>query len=144
MLFRSLWLRTKQGRLAEALPLLREALREPGNAIIESNTLLQFLRPALYLVVLDPTQADFKESARRFLDRADATVLRVTRPGEPGDKRDATRASAWPSISAWLFRQKPCFLQPLGKPLPAPLVRFVQERFFSTPVSLCHARYLLC
>src|ERR1700674_548648 len=51
---RSFWLRTKQGYLAEGLPLLRDALKETlGDqrnenvaVIIESNSLLQFLKPS--------------------------------------------------------------------------------------------------
>ncbi len=126
---RSFWLRSKQGRLAEALPLLREILRQPGNAILESNTLVQFLRPELYLVVLDPRQADFKESARLFLDRADAFVLRT--PGELPEGAAAVTAASWAGVSPRLVTRKPCFLQPLGTSLPASLVDFVREHFFS-------------
>jgi molybdopterin-guanine dinucleotide biosynthesis protein len=72
---RTLWVRTKQGRLAEAVPELRHALADAPNVIIESNSVLRFLRPDLYLTVLDPATADFKESAREFLDRADAVLL---------------------------------------------------------------------
>ena len=72
---RSLWVRTKQGRLAEAVPDLRRALSGAANVIIESNSVLRFLRPDLYLTVLDPATADFKESAREYLDRADAVLL---------------------------------------------------------------------
>src|SRR2546426_4410677 len=83
---RSFWLRTKQGFLAEGLPLLRTALQEKvGEAreglpplIVESNSLLQFLRPSLYFAVVDPAKEDFKDSARVALDRADALVLRDT------------------------------------------------------------------
>src|SRR5262249_48134011 len=78
---RSFWLRTKQGFLAEGLPLLREALQQaegawgrPRNLILESNTLLQFVKPALYLMVLDPTKRDFKDSARQQMDRASVFV----------------------------------------------------------------------
>jgi len=53
---RSFWLRTKQGFLAEGLPLLRAALQDtlvangaaPAPLILESNSLLQFLKPNLY------------------------------------------------------------------------------------------------
>ena len=80
---RSFWLRTKQGFLAEGLPLLRAALQETladakGDLpplIVESNSLLQFLRPSLYFSVVDPAKEDFKDSARVALDRADALVL---------------------------------------------------------------------
>src|SRR5579864_3694278 len=99
----SFWLRTKQGFLAEGMPLLRTALREadmrndggPGNLILESNTLLQFLKPALYLMVLDPAKADFKESARLQMDRASAFVLRDSLPDAAANS--ATPA-AWTSV----------------------------------------------
>ena len=72
---RSLWVRTEQGRLAEAMPSLRTKIEHSGNVIMESNSVLKFLRPDLYLTVLDPATADFKNSAREFLDRADAVIL---------------------------------------------------------------------
>src|ERR1700743_2241209 len=75
---RSFWLRTKQGFLAEGMPLLRSALDAVANAtsvaapaattsfsspaihvILESNTLLQFLNPDLFLMVLHPAKSDF-------------------------------------------------------------------------------------
>ncbi|MGA9977415.1 MAG: hypothetical protein WBQ08_02075 [Candidatus Sulfotelmatobacter sp.] len=72
---RSLWVRTEQGRLAEAMPALQEKIAAARNVIIESNSVLKFLRPDLYLTVLDPETADFKTSAREFLDRASAVIL---------------------------------------------------------------------
>jgi hypothetical protein len=76
---RVFWARTEQGRLAEAMPTLRERLRDAHNTIIESNSVLKFLRPDLYIAVLDPATADFKNSAREFLDRADAVILHQTK-----------------------------------------------------------------
>jgi hypothetical protein len=72
---RVFWIRTEQGRLAEAMPTFRKRLEGARNVIIESNSVLKFLRPDLYLTVLDPSTADFKSSAREFLDRADAVIL---------------------------------------------------------------------
>jgi hypothetical protein len=72
---RVFWVRTEQGRLAEAIPTLRNRLEGARNVIIESNSVLKFLRPDLYLTILDPAVADFKKSAREFLDRADAVIL---------------------------------------------------------------------
>src|SRR5579864_7449066 len=69
---RSLWVRTRQGMLAEAMPRIREELAGSANAILESNSILRFLRPDLYLTVLDAATPDFKLSAQQFLDRADA------------------------------------------------------------------------
>ena len=69
------WVRTEQGRLAEAMPRVRQILAASENAIIESNSILRFIKPDLYLTVLDPQTADFKASAQIFLDRADAVLL---------------------------------------------------------------------
>jgi hypothetical protein len=72
---RSFWVRTEQGRLAEALPALRRRLADSENAMIESNSIVEFIEPDLYLIVLDPSLSDFKLSANRFFDRADAFLL---------------------------------------------------------------------
>lgn len=126
---RSFWLRTKQGFLAEGMPLLRQALREAesDNAqadhrriILESNTLLQFLRPSLYLMVLDPSKMDFKESAKLQMDRASALVLRQPAPS-------AGSAGGWAGIPVQLMRGKPQFLQREGDPLPQALLDQVRD-----------------
>jgi hypothetical protein len=72
---RSIWVRTRIGMLAEAMPRIEKELATCGNAILESNSILEFLEPDLYLTLLDPAVADFKDSARRFLDRADAVLI---------------------------------------------------------------------
>jgi hypothetical protein len=69
------WVRTEQGRLAEAMPTVREKIARSKNVILESNSVLKFIRPDLYLSVLDPSTVDFKRSAQEFLDRADAVIL---------------------------------------------------------------------
>src|ERR1700733_3966926 len=65
------------GNVAAAMPRLRKELAAAGNAIVESNSIMGFLRPDLYLSVLDHATADFKDSARLFLDRADALLIRA-------------------------------------------------------------------
>ena len=72
---RSLWVRTPQGMLAEAMPRLRKELASAENAILESNSVMRFLRPDLYFTVLDAENPDFKASAKEYLDRADAAIL---------------------------------------------------------------------
>ena len=126
---RSFWLRTKQGYLAEGLPLLRAAVKEAQTAsygelptlILESNSLLQFLKPSLYFAVLDPAKEDFKDSARVALDRADALVLR----GSQG--RFSAAAPAWTRLPSQLLREKPSVTQQEGEPLPQPLHVLVQR-----------------
>jgi len=72
---RSLWVRTRVGMLAESMPRIRQELATSENAILDSNSVLEFLKPDLYLVVVDPSVDDWKDSARRFFSRADAVLL---------------------------------------------------------------------
>jgi hypothetical protein len=126
---RSFWLRTKQGFLAEGLPLLRTALLETRSdangdlpqLIMESNSLLQFLKPSLYFAVVDPAKEDFKDSARAALDRADALVLRGTPGAFPAE------GPSWTRLPARLLKEKPSVTQREGEPLPEPLHVLVQR-----------------
>src|ERR671925_406377 len=93
---RSLWVRTKQGYLAEAMPGLRSRISGASNIIIESNSVMRFLRPDLYLTVLDYGTADFKASAREYLDLADAVIL------HQGEKKPD-----WHDVSLKLLENKP-------------------------------------
>ena len=102
---RSVWVRTRQGMLAEAMPRIRKELDGAENSIVESNSVMQFLRPDMYLTVLDAGTADFKDSARLFLDRADAVLVRETEL-EP----------RWIGVSAKLIEGKPRFVIGPGSP----------------------------
>src|ERR1700723_4042318 len=102
---RSLWVRARIGNLAAAMPRLRKELAAAGNAIVESNSVMGFLRPDLYLSVLDHATADFKDSARLFLDRADALLLRAS-------GQDLT--PQWKEVSLRLIAGKPRF--PIAPP----------------------------
>ena len=135
---RSFWLRTKQGYLAEGLPLLREALREAATEIapeiraaliVESNSLMQFLKPSLYFAVIDPDKEDFKESAQKALDRANALVLRG------GVRGDAPPAPLWMKMPTKLLREKPSVLQREGEELPRPLEALVYRMMEEEPGS---------
>jgi len=116
---RVLWVRTKQGMLAEAMPALRQELAGARNVILESNTVLRFLRPDLYLSVLDFAVPDFKDSAREFLDRADAVLLHTAAPGT---------VPRWDGVSLKLIEAKPVF--PITPPeyVTADVAAFVRER----------------
>ena len=113
---RAWWVRTRQGLLAEAMPGVRDRLAEAANVIVESNSVLKFLRPDLYIVVLDPATADFKPSAQQFLDRADAVVLHESQDG----------AEKWRSVSLQSVAARPVFrIRPPNYVTPE-LVRFVR------------------
>jgi hypothetical protein len=150
---RSFWLRTKQGFLAEGLPILRNELHEiyaaenpsangddgrsraldvpisltkPLAVIVESNSLMQFVKPTLFFSVIAPGKEDFKDSARAALDRADALVVRgrrITASGEP----------LWTKIPAKLLREKPSVNPAEGEPLPEPLEVLVRRALEAPP-----------
>jgi len=150
---RAFWLRTKQGYLAEGMPLLRKALEEVANGesrvareetaaasdlnsstrttavILESNSLMQFVKPSLYFAVIDPLKEDFKPSAQIALDRAHALVLR----GEAGG--DGPPAPLWMKLPTKLLQEKPSVLQREGQPLPVPLEVLVHRMLDAAPTA---------
>ena len=99
------------------MPALRRRIAESGNVILESNSILKFIRPDLYLTVLDPATPDFKKSAQEFLDRADAVILHASASNP-----------AWDQVSL-----KPVALRPIFEIEPPPyvtpdIVQFVKSR----------------
>jgi hypothetical protein len=116
---RALWVRTEQGRLAEAMPALRRRLDGSRHVILESNSVLKFLRPDLYLTVLDPGTEDFKNSAREFLDRAGAVIL-----------HDGSTAggSAWQGVSLKPVAERPVFRIAPPPYVTPEIVAFVRSR----------------
>lgn len=121
---RSFWVRTRQGQLAEAMPRLRKELAGSVHAIIESNSVLRYLQPDLYLTVLDPNVRDFKSSAQYFLDRADAVVW----CGAAGMAEEAEPEIAWPHRLLQLVRNKPRFSVAAPVYSSEALNRFIAER----------------
>jgi hypothetical protein len=120
---RAWWVRTEQGRLTEAMPAVRQRLAGAENAIIESNSILQFLRPDLYLTVLDGEIADFKRSAQKFLDLADGIILHA-KNGRP----------AWTGVSLEPFANRPMFRIQPPEYVTGELVDFVRKRLGVTAV----------
>ena len=103
---RALWGRTKTGRFKDVLLPLVAALRDDRHVIIESNAIVEFWRPDLLLMVLDPSNPDFKDSARNLVELAHAFVF-------PSPFAEAE--SACPVLA--LVPERPQFAQPLGSPL---------------------------
>lgn len=117
---RVLWVRTQQGFLAEAMPRLRREMAKSENVILESNSVMRFVRPDLYLVVLDPATGDFKDSSREFLDRADAVLLH------------ANDSPAWRGISLKPAAGKPVFRVTPSRYVSCELVEFVKQKLPTT------------
>ena len=101
------------------MPRIRKILATTQNAIIESNSILRFMKPDLYLTVLDPQTADFKASAQTFLDRADAVLLHSV---------EHSKSSAWKQVSLKPVIDRPMFAIHPPNYLTPEVVEFVRSR----------------
>jgi hypothetical protein len=117
---RAWWVRTEQGRLAEAMPTIRRSLAEAENVILESNSILKFVRPDIYLTVLDPSTADFKKSAQQFLDLADGVILHEPKKG--------LSQAAWQGVSLKPVAGRPIFHIRPPEYITPEIVEFVRSR----------------
>jgi molybdopterin-guanine dinucleotide biosynthesis protein len=120
---RSFWVRTRIGNLAAAMPRVRKEFAAAENAIVESNSILGFLRPDLYLSVLDHATADFKDSARLFLDRADALLVHAG---------SEDLMPQWRGVSLQLAEGIPRFRIAPPEYMTDAVIAFVQERLAIT------------
>jgi hypothetical protein len=112
-----LWVRTRQGRLSEAITDIERKIAGAENVIMESNSIVRFLDPDLYISVLDAGTKDFKVSAMEFLGRADAVIVH---------RNDA--GPAWEMVSMDQVAGKPTFyIQPPPYVTPE-IVQFVREK----------------
>jgi hypothetical protein len=118
---RSLWVRTRQGFLAEAMPSVRQKLAGAEDVIIESNSIMRFIRPDLYLTVLDFATPDFKASASRYLDRADALIVNESAAG-------LEFAPTWEGVSPKPVAKKPLFRVHAPQYVTPEIASFVRER----------------
>lgn len=122
----SFWVRTEQGRLAEAMPAITHRLQESENAILESNSVLKFMQPDLYLPVLDPGVEDFKTSALAALGRADALIVNADHNGN----------LQWKGISMSSAPERPVFRMSPPQYVTPELVEFVRARLSLSPAAL--------
>jgi hypothetical protein len=119
----SFWVRTAQGQLEKAMPAIQRRLDATENAILESNSILKFIKPYLYLSVLDPSNEDFKNSAQQFLGQADAIILHRT--GE--------LTLPWPGISLESIPDRPVFTVDPPHYVSDEIVKFVAGRLKAAP-----------
>jgi len=115
---RSFWLRTPMGGLTRAAATVHKLLAQSPHVIVESNSLLELVRPDLFLMLLDFACEDFKPSSLRFMDRADAYVV-IDR---------GINAPLWEEIARGLWDQKPRFLVKPPRYVTAELAGFVRDR----------------
>jgi hypothetical protein len=83
---------------------------------------MKFLRPDLYISVLDYQTADFKNSAREFLDRASAVILH---------QAAHDTVPAWSGVSLKLLQRKPVFRVSPPQYVNDDVISFVREQLSS-------------
>lgn len=109
------WLRTRAGEIGFAIPALKTILERAENAVLESNSVLRFIKPDLFFIVVDPSIADFKSSCREFLDRADALLWA------------AALRRAWESVPLKLLSSAPAYELGPDFSLPRQLIEEVRS-----------------
>ncbi len=119
------WARTRVGRLEAAMPALKDMLAGREFVIMESNSILRFLRPDVYLPLLRFDVDDFKLSSRIYLQRADACVVVGSTASRP----------SWPGIDPRLLDEKPVFHVEPPSYCGPDVLRFVWDR-----LGVCAAR----
>lgn len=117
----SYWVRVREGMLAEAVPQIRSILQKSDYAIVESNSILRFLRPHMFVMVVDPSKADCKDSSLRFLHQADAFVLRGMCAADSALFRDG-------KLLPQALASGKCYRQERSELLPAALRGLIAER----------------
>ncbi len=113
------WLQAEAGCLGEAMPHLRQIISAAADVdlIMESNGIVQWLTPDLYLLVLDFGVEEFKPSAQRSLHQADAFLLHRDRE-EP----------LWQGVSPHMLPARPMLSIRPPQYVTPEIVEFVRRR----------------
>lgn len=115
---RSFWLRVPSGELPRAAQMVNKILAQGENTIVESNSILELVKPDLFLMLLDFGCEDFKPSSLRFMDRADAFVV----------IDHGINAPLWEGVARGLWDDKPQFLVNPPRYVTPQLTEFVTSR----------------
>lgn len=83
---RAFWGRVKCHAFEAIIPELTAIIDSADHTIIESNSLVRYIRPDFYVTVLHPGVTDWKQSAIELLSQTDLAII-------TGDK---TSGSMWP------------------------------------------------
>jgi hypothetical protein len=119
---RSFWLRAPAGELAAAAKTLRKMTAQSQNVIVESNSVVELVRPDVFLMLLDFSCQDFKASSMRLMDRADAFVV----------IDQGINAPLWEDVARGVWDQKPQFLVKPPRYVTAAVSDFVRSRLSQT------------
>jgi hypothetical protein len=119
---RALWVRVRLGELEKVVPKLEPIIEASPFTIIESNSILRYVRPDLYIVVLKYDVEDWKTSARSFLEKADAAVVVQSKAAEP----------SWDQLAAEALDRIPKFTARAPEYVPESLAAWVDQRLRQT------------
>jgi len=120
---RSFWLRTPAGELPRAVGAIQKILAQSENVIVESNSVMELVRPDVFLMLLDFGCPDVKQSSLRFMDRADAFVI-VDR---------GINVPLWEDVARGLWDTQPHFTVAPPRYVTAEIADFVSARFSTAP-----------
>jgi hypothetical protein len=115
---RSLWVHAGQDSYGAAMQQLLPLIQSDPFLIIESNRILKFIEPDLFILVLNYDVHEFKDSAREMLVKADAVVA----------VNYSSELPAWKGISPDAFTRVPIFPTVDWHVPPQELLEFVQAR----------------
>jgi hypothetical protein len=117
---RSIWMRAEEDSFEPAVQQLMPIIQSSQLVIIESNRILKYIEPDLFIFVLRFDVGEFKESAGKIISRADAIVA----------VNYCTPPPAWKGISPGDLGKIPIFVSQDPQIIPLALVEFVRSRLF--------------
>jgi hypothetical protein len=119
---KSLWVRAREEHYDEAVLQILPMIRSDPFVLIESNRILDSIKPDLCIMVLKYDVGEFKNSARKLIAKADAAVV----------VNCAVLSPPWEGIAEALARI-PVFTADDPQVLPEDLIGFVSSRLFPRP-----------
>jgi hypothetical protein len=122
---RSLWVRVREGGFEAAMQRLYPILQSSPFLIIESNRILQYVQPDLYILVVRYDIEEFKDSARDTLQKAHAIVAVNYSLSPP----------AWKGVSHKSLAGIPLFATENPLKIPAGLLELVKSRLPIEPLN---------
>ena len=120
---RSLWVRMDDRNADSVMQRLLPIIKSSPNTVIESNRILKYIRPDLYLFVLRYDIEDFKESARETIGQSSAMVAVNSSIASP----------EWKGFSRETLGRIPLFTVEEPHRIPQALFEFIQSRLPSIP-----------
>ena len=117
---RSLWVRVKENHFEAVMRKLQPIIQSSPFVIIESNRILKYIRPDLFIFVLRRDVEDFKDSAREAIGKAQAVILTDYGSSPPAGE----------DLPQIVPRNIPLFSTTDSRIIPVTFVDFIQSRLF--------------